>query len=167
MERTWNYFFYSTLKLQILLGDLLFQKPIYFIILNVFPFLRKNEAKGLKEYKKVMNNKDYGFNIGFAFGFMFLTTMIIYTSICLYLVKLLNLEVGDAIYYYFIVIVVLSYATNYLFLYRADTYRKYFDEFEKTSSKSLIYPSAILFHLGIFGFGILSIHWTVGFILNP
>ncbi|MFA6924924.1 MAG: hypothetical protein WC223_11815 [Bacteroidales bacterium] len=163
MERIWNYFFYSTWKLQILLGDLLFQKPIYFIILNIFPFLRKNEAKGLKEYKKVMNNKDYGFNIGFAFGFMFLTTMVIYSSICLYIVKLLNIEVGDTIYYYFIVVVALSYLTNYLLLYRSDAYKKYFDEFDKVNNKSLIYLSAVLFHLGIIGFGILSIHWTVGF----
>lgn len=110
-----------------------------------------------------MNNKDFGFNIGFAFGFMFLTTMVIYTSICLFLVKLLNIDVEDTIYYYFFAVVALSYLTNYFFLYRADTYKKHFEEFEKIKNKSRIYLSAVLFHLAIIGFGILSIHFTVGF----
>jgi len=161
MERIWNYLFYSTWNLQINLGEILIQKPIHFIMLNLFPFLRKNKQKGVKDYKRVMNNKDYGFNIGFAFGFMFLSTMIIYSSICLYLVKLLNIEVGDTIYYYFIVVVALSYITNYLFLYRSDIYKKYFDEFDKENSKLNYLP--VVFHTGVVIFGILSIHWTIGF----
>lgn len=162
MERIWNYFFYSTWKFQISLGGILIEKPLIYFF-NLIPILRKNWNKGKKEYQRVMHRKDYGFNIGFAFGFMFLTTMVIYTSICLFLVKLLNLEVGDTIYYYFVAVVALSYLTNYLLLYRSDTYKKYFDEFEKVNNKRLIYLSAVFFHLGIIGFGILSIYCTVGF----
>jgi hypothetical protein len=132
-------------------------------MLNLFPFLRKNMQRGRKEYNRIMNNKDFGFNVGFAFGFMFLTTIIIYTSVCLFIVKLLNIEVGDTIYNYFVVVVALSYLTNYFFLYRADTYKKYFVEFEKVNNKSRIYLSAILFHLVVIGFGIFSIQFTVGF----
>lgn len=163
MEKIWNYFFYSTWYVQLNLGETLIRKPIYFIMLNLFPSLRKNLHKGQKDYNRVMNNKDFGFNIGFAFGFMFLTTMIIYTSICLFLVKLLDIEVEDTIYYYFFAVVTLSYLTNELLIYRKDIYKKYFDEFEKLNTKSLIYISAILFHLGVIGFGILSIHFTIGF----
>jgi hypothetical protein len=163
MERIWNYFFYSTWNLQTNLGEMLIRKPIYFIMLTLFPFLRKNVHNGTKSYNRVMNNKDYGFNIGFAFGFMFLTTMLIYSSLSLYLVELLNIKVGDTIYYYFIAVVVLSYLTNYLLLYRSNTYKKYFNEFDKINNKSLIYLSSILFHLCVFGFGILSIYFTIGF----
>lgn len=163
MEKIWNYFFYSTWYVQLNLGESLIRKPIYFIMLNLFPSLRKNLHKGQKDYNRVMNNKDFGFNIGFAFGFMFLTTMIIYTSICLFLVKLLDIEVEDTIYYYFFAVVALSYLTNYLLLYRSDTYKKHFDEFEKNNNKSRIFLSAVLFHLAIIGFGILSIYFTVGF----
>lgn len=162
MERIWNYFFYSTWYVQLNLGEILIRKPIYFIMLTLFPFLRKNLHLGQKNYNRVMNNKDFGFNIGFAFGFMFLTTMVIYTSICLFLVKLLNIEVEDKIYYYFFSVVVLSYLTNYLFLYRADTYKKHFEAFEKINNKSLICFSAVLFHLAIIGLGILSIYLTLG-----
>lgn len=163
MKRIWNYFFYCTWYVQLNLGETLIRKPIYFIMLNLFPFLRKNLQKGQKDYNRVMNNKDFGFNIGFAFGFMFLTTMIIYTSISLFLVNLLNIEVGDRIYYYFFAIVAFSYLTNDLLLYRSLTYKKYFVEFEKINNKSQFFISAILFHLGIIGIGILTVHFIIGF----
>lgn len=162
MERIWNYFFYSTWKTQIFLSYILFERPLVFLF-NLVPFLRKNWYNGKKEYNKVMNSKEYGLNLGFAFGFMFLTTMVIYTSICLFLVKLINIEVEDTIYYYFVAILVLSYITNELLIYRTDTYKKYFKEFEKINNKSRIYFSAVFFHLTIIGIGILSIYLTVGF----
>ena len=162
MKRIWNYFFYSTWYVQLNLGEILIRRPIYFIMLTLFPFLGKNLHLGQKNYDRVMNNKDFGLNIGFAFGFMFLTTMVIYTSICLLLVKLLNIEVEDNIYYYFFSVVVLSYSTNYLLLYRADNYKKYFEAFEKINNRPLICFSAVLFHLAIIGLGIFSIYLTSG-----
>lgn len=162
MRRIWNYFFYSTWKFQISFGEAIIEKPLIYLF-NLVPFLRNNWSKGKNEYKRAMHDKDYGFNIGFAFGFMLLSTMVIYTSICLILVKLLSVEVGDTIYYYFFAIVTISYLTNELLIYRADTYKKYFDEFEKVSNKPLIYLSAVLFHIGIMCFGILSAYFTVGF----
>lgn len=163
MIRIWNYFFYSTWKTQTILGKKLFQETIFLVMLKLFPFLKKNEKKGLKEYNKVMNSKEYGLNLGFAFSFMFLTTMVLYTSVCLILVKMLNVEVEDKMVYYFLAVIALSYLTNELLIYKSDTYKKYFEEFEKVNNKSLIYLSAVLFHLAIIGFGILSIHFTVGF----
>ena len=162
MERIWNYFFYSTWKFQILLGGILIEKPLIYLF-NLIPFLKGKWSKGKKEYEKFMHNKDYGANIGFAFSFMFLTTTVIYTIICLFLVNLVNIEVGDKIYYYFYTVAALSYITNYFFLYRGDIYKKHFEEFEKSNQKSSIYLSALGFHLGVIGLGILSIHFTVGF----
>ena len=163
MQRTWNYFLYSTWKLLNLLGEVLIQKPIYCIILNTFPFLRKNETKGLKSYKRVMTDRDFSFNIAFAFGYMFFTTMIIYTVIFLYLCHFFQIEVEDKIYYYFIAVVVLSYLTNEILSWRKDVYLKYFTEFDKVNNKSMIYLNAVLFHLGISIFAVLSIHLTIGF----
>lgn len=134
MERIWNYFFYSTWKLLKRTGEIFIENPLIYIF-NLVPYLRKNWNKGKKGYKQVMHSKDYGFNIGFAFSFMFLTTVVIYTSICLYLVKLLNIEVGNTIYNYFLGVIALSYLTNYFFLYRSDTYKKYFNEFDTEYKK--------------------------------
>lgn len=162
MQRVWNYFLYSTWKLLNKSGEELIQKPIYFIILKFFPFLRKNEEKGLKSFKRVMNDKDFSFNISFAFGYMFFTTMIIYAVICLYVCSYFQIEVGDKLYYYFIAVVVLSYITNQILSWRNNVYLKYFDEFEKSKSP-IIYLSAVLFHLGVAIFTVLSIYWTIGF----
>lgn len=162
MERIWNYFFYSTWKVLFKKGEIV-SRSIFFIMFNLFPFLRKNEQAGQKELNKFMNNKDSGLNIGFAYNFMLLTTLVIYTSFCLIVVQLLNIVVGDAIYYYYFIIAGLSYLTNYLFLYHKSKYIKYFKEFEKIDRKVIIYISAVLFHLTIFCLGVLTIHFTVGF----
>jgi hypothetical protein len=163
MQRIWNYFLYSTWKLLNKLGDVLFQKPIYFILLNIFPRLRKNEKRGLKSYKQVMNDSDLSFNIAFSFGYMFFTTMIIYFLLFVYVYHLFHIAISDKLYPNFIAIVVLSYLTNEILSWRNDKYLKYFDEFDKISKKPMIYLSAILFHLGVITIAILTIHLTIGF----
>ncbi len=163
MQRIWNFFLYSTWKLLNKSGEVLIQKPIYFIVLNIFPFLRKNEKEGLKSYKRVMNDKDFSFNISFAFGYMFFTTMIIYADICLYVCFYFKIEVGDKLYYYFIAVAALAYLTNQMLSWRNDVYLKYFNEFDNADKKKLIYLPAVLFHLGFAVFTVLSIHWTIGF----
>lgn len=162
MERIWNYFFYSFWCLEVNFGEILIRRPIFFIMLKLFPSLSKNAKKGEKEYQKIMNSKDSGFNVGFAFGFMFLMTMIIYSCICLWVVKLQNIQIGYLLYY-FVAVIVLSYLTNYFLLYQSDKYKRYFHEFEKKSSKRLSYLTAVLFSLCIAGMGLLSIYYTVGF----
>jgi hypothetical protein len=57
----------------------------------------------------------------------------------------------------------LSYATNYWFLWRNDTYLKYFQQFEKETFSRWNYMYLFLFHAGILIFGIVSIHMTIGF----
>lgn len=163
MQRVWNYLLYSTWCLLNFLGEVLFRKPIHFIMLKVFPSLKKNKKKALSSYNKSMNSKDLSFNIAFAYGYMFMTTMIIYAIIFLYLGHSFRLDVGDKLYYYFIAVVALSYLTNQILSWRNDKYLKYFAEFDSLNNKTKVYLSAVLFHLGIFFFAVLSIHWTVGF----
>ena len=163
MQRTWNYLLYSTWCLLNSFGEVLFRKPIYFIMLKIFPSLRKNEKKALKSYNKAMNSRDFSFNIAFAYGYMFFTTMIIYTIIFLYLFFFLQIEVGDNLRYCFFAVVVLSYLTNQILSWRNDKYLKYFAEFDSLSDKAKIYLPAVLFHLGVFLFATLSIHWTIGY----
>jgi hypothetical protein len=65
--------------------------------------------------------------------------------------------------YFFIAVVVLSYLTNELFSWRNDGYLKYFDEFDKIKERCVVYLSAVLFHLGVILFALLSVYWIVGF----
>ncbi len=162
MQKVWNYFFYCTWKLQITIIENIIEKPLTYLF-NLVPFFRNNWNRGRSEYKRLMNNEDSGFNIGFAFAFMFLTTVIIYSSFCLFLVTILKLDFVDKIEVYLLIIVGLSYLTNYLFLYRSDTYKNYFVEFGKLNKVSIVYISAVFFHLIIFFLGILSIYLTIGF----
>ncbi len=163
MQRTWNYFLYSTWCLLNSLGEVLIRKPIYFIMLKIFPFLKKNKKKALSSYNKAMNSSDFSFNIAFAYGYMFFTTMIIYTIIFLYLFFFLHIEVGDNLRYWFIVVVILSYFTNQVLSWGNDKYLKYFAEFDNLNDKTKKYLPAVLFHLGVFLFAVLSIHWTIGY----
>lgn len=162
MKRIWNYFFYSTWLLQFSLGKILIEKPLAYFFSKI-PFLHNNWTKGKKGYDKFMHDKNGGLNIGFSFGFMFLSTMIIYSIICLIVIKLFQNQVDERIYYFFYLIAILSYLTNYICIYRLDIYKKYFEEFKNIEPKSKIYISAILFHTGILFFGILSVYLTIGF----
>jgi hypothetical protein len=162
MQKVWNYFFYCTWKLQIAIIENIIEKPITYLF-NLVPFFKNNWQRGRSGYQKLMNNKDSGINIGFAFAFMFLTTVIIYFSISLYLTSILKLDFVNKVEVYLLIIVGLSYLTNYLFLYRSDNYKNYFVVFDKLKNISNVYISAILFHLIIISLGILSIYLTIGF----
>ncbi len=162
MQRTWNYLLYSTWKLLCVSSKVLIERPLS-KVLSLVPFFRKNLKKGKEEHRRIMDNRNLSFNIAFAFGYMFFTTMIIYGIIFLYLGYHFQLEVGDKLYYYFIAVVVLSYLTNEVLSWRKDKYLKYFTEFDSLNDKAKIYLSAVLFHLGILLFAVLSVYWTVGF----
>ncbi len=158
MTRIWNYLFYSTWKTQIDFGRKFIQEPFFFLMFKLFPSLRKNERKGLKEFNKLFNNKDSGANLGFAFAYMNFSTMIVYFCVSIYLGKILDIViVRSTVSYYFFGVILVSYLTNQLLIYRGDTYKKYFNEFEKVSNKSQFYFSAVLFHVVVFTFGILKI----------
>lgn len=162
MQRTWNYIFYSTWKLLCVSSQNLIEKPLG-KVLSIVPFFRKNLKKGKKVHRRIMDSRNLSFNIAFSFGYMFFTTMIIYAIIFMYLGYYLKLEVGDKLYYWFIAVVILSYLTNEILSWRNDKYLKYFAEFDSINKKSMIYLPAVLFHLGVIVFAVLSIHWTVGF----
>lgn len=162
MQKVWNYLLYSTWRLLCISSKILIEQPLN-RALSIVPFFRKNIQKGKKEHRKIMDDRDFSFNIAFAFGYMFFTTMIIYVVIFMYLGYFLHIEVGDNLLYYFIAVVALSYLTNQILSWRKDLYLKYFNEFDKVNNKSQIYLHAVLFHLGIFLFAVLSIYWMVGF----
>lgn len=144
------------------LGDNLIYRSVA-KVLSLVPFFRKNLEKGKEDYRKVMNNKGEGLNIGFAFGIMFLTTSVIYVSIGLWIGKLLNKEVDNSAYFYFITMLVAAYLTNEMLLYRSNVYKRYFRKFERVQNPTIIYLSAILFHVGVFCLGVLSASYTIGF----
>ena len=162
MQRIWNYLLYSTWRLLSVSSKILIENPLS-KVLSIVPFFRKNLKKGKVEHRSIMDNRNLSFNISFAYGYMFMTTMIIYAIIFLYLGYYFNVEVGDKLYYYFVVVVLLSYLTNQILSWQNDKYLEYFTEFDNLNNKTIIYLSAALFHLGFFLFAVLSIYWTVGF----
>lgn len=161
--RTWNYLYYHTWKLQNIIGEILIQRPIYFIMLNLFPFLQKNKKRGLKDYKKVMNNKEDGFNLFFAFGFMYLTTTLIIALLCGFTIGQFDSNVDDNLHLYFIGVLSVAYLVNYISLWKSDVYKKYFKEFENIITGKIHYLFVVLFHFGIAILFILTVYWTVGF----
>ncbi len=163
MERFWNYLFYLQWKLLNKLGTKFIQQPIHAVTYFFFPKIRKKKPEIERGYSVVINDSERGFNLGFAFSHLFLTTLIIYGIICLYVNVLIDHKVKEDIKYFLIGVMVLSYFTNYWFLWRKDIYLKYFKEFESQPFSRIHYLYAILFHLGIAAFGILSIYWTIGF----
>jgi len=162
MKKRWNYFFYSTWLLQSVFGKMIIEKPLEYFFSKI-PFLHNNWTKGRKEYDRLVHSKNNSMNIGFAFGFMFLSTLIIYSCLCLFVVNFCGVTIGENIYLYFYSIVILSYMTNYVFIYRLNAYKQYFNEFKSIEPKSKIYVSAILFHGTIILIGVLTAYLTIGF----
>jgi len=161
MQRIWNYLLYSTWRLLCYMSINLIERPL-FKVLSVFSFFRKNIEKGKETHRKVMDNRNLSFNIAFAFGYMFFTTMFIYATIFLNVGYFFQLEVGDNLYYWFIAVVILSYLTNQILSWSNDKYLKYFAEFDKINNMK-IYLSSVLFHVGVLLFTALSVYWTIGF----
>ena len=165
MIKIWNYFFYSTWQLHFAVGSYLIQESIFRFARHI-PFMRKNLKKGRKEFHKVMHDLDTGMNLGLSFKAMLTSTMIVYTTVFLTLVIKLNINVKETLYYYCFLVLGLAYLTNYILLYKADVYKKYFVEFEKINNKSIVYFSAVFFHLGAIVFCLLLIYFTTGFKLK-
>src|SRR5690554_3931130 len=103
MQTTWNYILYSTWRLLCVSSQNLIEKPLG-KVLSIVPLFRKNLKKGKKVHRRIMDSRHLSFNITFAFGYMFFTTMIIYAVICLYVCYYFQVEVGDKLYYYFIAV---------------------------------------------------------------
>ena len=162
MEKFWNYFFYATWKSNVAFGRFVLKYGFY-IIFNLFPFLRKNEKRGKIEFIKLMEDKDSGVNLGHAFGFMYVSTFLVYSAIYFAIIIPLEFENENIGFSLFIIMIFLAYFTNYILIYRADIYKKYFVQFEKIENQYLIYVSAILFHISLPIIAALIIHCTVGF----
>lgn len=149
IERTWNYIFYSTWKLNIRVGELLIEAPFIFLV-NKVPFLRERWKKGEKAYHEFIKNKEFGTDIFFSYSLMLMTTFLLYLIIYMHVCHFFQIceEIGD---YFFIIAIVLAWLQNEFLLWRKDVYLKYFDEFDKNKKSSLmIYLPAILFHLGVY-----------------
>lgn len=159
MTRIWNYFFYSTWQLHYAIGTYLMQEPLYRLAQHI-PFMRKNLKEKREGFHRLMHDLDSGLTVGLSFRAMFTTTMVMYLIVFLILVTELKINVKQTLYYYGLLIIGLAYLTNHFFLFRADIYKKYFKEFDKIQNKSIIYFSAVFFHLGVFGLCALLIYFT-------
>ena len=171
MKKLWNYIFYFTWMLHSIIGIKLVEKPLRYI-LNFIPFFARNLKKGEQDYRNIMDNLEYGFNIGFAYNCMLTTTAVILsiieisiffsfnTSLSQISSNLFNIKLNDDVnaIAFFSSVIVISFLLNEFFLgWFRDGYIKYFKEFEKIKDDRKGYFTALIFHLGAAIFLAISI----------
>lgn len=161
--RFWNYIYYCTYRILVKTGWLLIYKPLMFIILKFFRVSKERKKRMDREFIKFADGKELGLNMSYAFSFMFLTTVTLFATICLYFTVLIDYKIKDDMIYFLVGVMSLSYLTNYTFLWRNEIYLEYFKEFEKRGFPKFHYLYVILFHLAIITLFIFSIYWFVGF----
>lgn len=171
MKKLWNYIFYFTWMLHVSIAKILFEKPLDYLF-SLHLFLDQHNKNGKKSYKNVINNREYGFNIGFAYNCMLTTTAVILsiieisiffsfnTSLSQISSNLFNIKLNDDVnaIAFFSSIIAISFLLNELFLgWFRDGYIKYFKEFEKIKDDRKGYFTALIFHLGAAIFLAISI----------
>lgn len=155
IERFWNLNYFYTYTLLIKLGDNLFQKPIFFL----FPVIFKSKSpKAKAAYHNILNSENGGMRSIFAYNAMFLTTIILFSTIAFYIAVIFGFNYEDKIIYVLFIVLLSAYFTNYSLLGRKSVQTKYFKEFSKHES-SKGYVIAIFFHLVIFTTFILSLYF--------
>ena len=169
IERLWSYLLYATWKTLCVAGIKLIERPLikilYMIPSNFYlvSYFRSNWEKGKKIHRRIVDNPEISINIIFAIRLMYALTTCIYISIFLWIKYFLNFTVGKHLLYWVGAILVINYLTNELLLFHNDKYLKYFSEFEKSiKNKRKIYLHAILFHVVVLLFTVLTLDWTIG-----
>lgn len=161
MKGIWNYLFYLQWRLLNRLGSKFIQQPIHSVLYFFFPKIRKNKNEIDKSYSSVVNDSTQGFNLGFAFSHLFLTTAVIYSIICLYFNVLIDFKLRENLKYFLIGVMLLSYLTNYLLLWRKDNYLKYFKKYKQKTFHRVEYLYLVMFHLIVWTIGVFSVQWIV------
>ncbi len=158
-----NYILYSTWRLLILLGEVLWVRPFTYII-NFFPYLGKRWKKGLPYFRNFNYNNEYGKDILFAKYIIFWPILLIYFQIGLYVKYLFDITFPKKNYYIlFIALIIIAITSTYFLFYHNDIYLEYFKKFEERYRNRMNYIWALLFYLGVLILTVFSIHWTIGF----
>ncbi|WP_109079234.1 hypothetical protein [Aggregatibacter kilianii] len=150
MKRFLNYVFYFTWKLHRTIGINFIEKPTKYI-LNFIPFFNKNLKKREKYYRNIMDNPEYGLDIGFSFYCMLTTGTILSSCLLFFFVTLFGISINNKhkLYTFTIVALVISYTINEILLgWHKKNYIKLFKEFEKSNKKYKGYITALCYHLG-------------------
>ena len=162
IERFWSYLLYVTWKLISDFGRKLIEAPV-FKIASLIPYFRRNIEKGKGIHERVMHAPDISFTIIFAIRHMYALTTCIYISIFLWIKYFLKFDICEYYYYWVGGILTLAYITDEILLLHNDKYLKYFSEFEKSiKNKRKVYLHAILFHVVVLIFTVLTLDWTIG-----
>lgn len=142
----WIFFYFYTFRMLCFLSEVIIRKPIH---KTMSLFLgKKKESKMKENFDVVIQNKESGMNIDFAFSWMLFTTFMLYSLLFLLIKQVLTFEVQEMLIYYAIFLIILAFLTVNQFLRKSDVYLKHFSELEKrVRSSGFIFTFA--FHFGV------------------
>jgi hypothetical protein len=151
MEKFWNFLFYATWIMLRYFSNNLIKKPIYSLIIRLFPKKKKKSFKEYQNYIKRENemeqNARYSGNVVYAFNFMLMTTGFAFSTFFIRLISLIQPQQKYAFYFGLCTGVVGSIFINYFYLYSNGKYLNYFKLFNERTKIKSAYFTAILFHL--------------------
>lgn len=162
MKKFLNYIFYFTWKLHNIIGIYAIEKPIKYI-LNFIPFFNKNLKKGEKYYRNIIDNQEYGFDIGISFYCMLTTGSILSSCFLFFLIILFGITIDNKhkLLAFTITALAISYVINEITLgWHKKTYLKYFKEFDKEENKTQGYIITLCFHFSVISLGIFMVYIT-------
>lgn len=165
LKHFWNYLFYFTWQLHNVAWHYCMEKPLDYLF-GLSNFWNKHNKRGKKDASNIVENPYCGFNIGFAFHCMLISTDIIFACIISGFVVFLDLDIKNrtSSIIIFAVIFLSAYLFNELLLgWHKKTYLIYFKEFERASNKRLGYMITLCFHFGVILLGILTVYFYTGF----
>ncbi|NEN76013.1 hypothetical protein F9B74_06705 [Pelistega sp. NLN82] len=161
MKRFWNYIFYFTWKFHNVIGYYFVEKPLDYLF-GLSNFWDKHNKRGKKDARNIIENPYSGFNIGFAFYCMLVSTEIICVCIISVFVVFFDLDIKNRVSAITVLIIIFlpAYLFNeFLLGWHKKTYLTYFKELERISNKRLGYLITLCFHLGVILLGILIFIW--------
>lgn len=171
MKKFWNYIFYFTWKLYKAIAKNIFEKLLDYLF-GLSAFWDKHNKNGKRAYENIINNPEIGFNVGFAYRSMLVTTIIFFATIELYIFYSLDTGLKQIFLFlfgidlngdintisFFVSILVFSWLWNEFFLgWHKDKYLKYFKEFELAKQSYMDYLITISFHLSAWFVFILAV----------
>ncbi|MBN6065387.1 hypothetical protein HYE66_02795 [Aggregatibacter actinomycetemcomitans] len=159
MKKSLNYIFYFTWKLHNIIGINAIEKPLR-NILNFIPSFNKNLKNGEKHYRNIMDNPEYGSDIGLAFYCMLTTGNILFSCLLFLFINLFGISIDNQnkLLSFVATVLVISYTINEIFLgWHKKDYINYFKEFEKSKNEYRGYIIALSYHLGSIIFAIAMI----------
>lgn len=156
IEKSWNYFYFNTIKLFEYFGQKIILKPLI-IFCKWTGFFKEKKLKQVeKQFINYTSHKENSLDAIFARNIMMLTTVVLLGIITLYFVKIFRITVREEFEYIFIVIPILSYYLNRYFIKKDSEFIFYYKVFRSKKNPRKGIVLTFLVHLITFIVFIMS-----------